>query len=302
MSHDLFPRTLTSRDVTLSLHPVDTGAVIMGILNVTPDSFSDGGQYLNLESAVERASNMIAEGATIIDVGGASSRPRGSAYGDGAAVVSPEEESTRVKPVITEISHRFPNVMISIDTWSARVAADAIHAGAHIINDITGLRGDPDMASIAGESGVPVVLMHSVGLPGDMPQQASYGNVTTDVCWALQKSVRVAQAAGCTQIVLDPGIGFGKTTADNMKLIRDTSQLVALGWPVLIGASRKTSIGRVLGSETEPVPVEKRLAGSLAAAGHAVTQGARIVRTHDIQETVDFLKVQSAITSNGNRS
>jgi dihydropteroate synthase len=267
----------------------------MGILNVTPDSFSDGGRFLEPGSAVDRAGQMIAEGAGIIDVGGASSRPRGSAYGDGASVVSPVEESGRVVPVIAEIKDRFPDVMISIDTWSARVAHDAIGAGAHIINDITAMRADPEMAPMAGKSGLPVILMHSTGLPGDMPHQTTYKDVVMDVCAALQKAADRALAAGCSQVVLDPGIGFGKTTADNMTLIAQLDNIVALGWPVLVGASRKTSVGRVLGSETDPVPVDQRLAGSLAAAAHGTSMGASIIRTHDVRETCDLLTVLTAI-------
>ncbi|TDI77316.1 MAG: dihydropteroate synthase [Bacteroidetes bacterium] len=267
----------------------------MGILNVTPDSFSDGGRFLDVKDAVFRAAEMIREGASIIDVGGASSRPHGRAYGDGAEPVPVDEESKRVCPVITEIRQQFPDVMISIDTWSAAVAADALKAGANIINDITAMRADPDMPILAGESDTPVILMHSVGLPGEMPHILSYNDVTAEVCRALDHAAGLALAAGCTQIILDPGIGFGKSTADNMRLINQTAQISALGWPVVIGASRKSCIGRILGTGSDPVPVGERLAGSLAVAAYAVGEGAQIIRTHDVRETVDLLTVLASV-------
>ena len=263
----------------------------MGILNVTPDSFSDGGMYQDVDAALARTSEMIAEGARIVDVGGASSRPRGSAYGEGAAPVSVDEESARVVPVIREIVQRWPDVGISIDTWSADVAERALDAGAHIINDITALRGDSRMASVAGARHAPVILMHSVGLPGDMPHDSPISDPVQEVYSGLSRAVAKAEEAGCTQIVLDPGLGFGKSTEGNLTLVRHLDVLRSMGWPILVGASRKTFIGRVLGSEENPAPVAERIAGGLGVAAAAVGAGARIVRTHDVRETAHMLRL-----------
>lgn len=273
-------------------------ATVMGILNVTPDSFSDGGKYLDSARAVTHAGTMILEGASIIDVGGSSSRPRGAVYGAGAARLSPEEEEDRILPVIKQIADRWPSVMISVDTFSASVAERALAAGAHIVNDITGLRADPKMAALIAEHDVPAILMHSIGEPGNMPHVHTARLQGEDVIESIRddlaRMVDKALGAGITQIVVDPGFGFGKSTADNLKLIASINKFVSLGWPVLIGVSRKSAIGTVLGSADAPAPVEERLYGSLGATAVAILKGANIVRTHDVRPTSEMLTVLEA--------
>lgn len=264
---------------------------VMGVLNVTPDSFFDGGHYERLDRALARAEEMVAEGAEIIDVGGASSRPPGQTYGKGAQRVSAAEEQERVIPVITEITRRWPTIPVSIDTWSAATAAAALDAGAHLVNDITALRGDPDMGYLVAEAGTPVILMHSFGLPGSMQHTGREGNVVRQVLEDLQIATERANDLGIKQIILDPGFGFGKSHQDNFRLIANTPAFCALGRPVLVAVSRKSSIGVILATETAPAPVEDRLFGSLGAAAAGVAGGASIVRTHDVKETVQMLRV-----------
>lgn len=264
---------------------------IMGILNVTPDSFFDGGDYTRVDRALERAGEMIAEGADIIDVGGASSRPPGQTYGKGAELISSAEEQERVIPVITEISRRWPAVPVSIDTWSAATAAAALAAGAHLVNDITALRGDPEMGKLIAEAGAPVILMHSFGLPGSTKHTGAEGDVVRQVLEDLRIAVERANDLGIKQMILDPGFGFGKSHQDNLRLIAHTPAFCAPGWPVLVAVSRKSSIGVALATETTPAHVEDRLFGSLGAAAAGVAGGASIVRTHDVKETVQMLCV-----------
>lgn len=266
----------------------------MGILNVTPDSFSDGGQFTTVDEALRRTEAMINEGAVIIDIGGESTRPGGRTYGKGAAAVARETERSRVIPVIEAISTRFPDTLLSIDTYKPAIAKAAIDAGAHIINDITGLRLYPDMALIAASLDVPLILMHSVGKPGEMPQEHRYENVTQDVIKSLHQSVSVAKKAGVKQLVLDPGFGFGKSPDENVQLMRDVDHFLNMGYPVLIGVSRKSTIGALLGSKDAPIPVDERLCGSLGVTAAAVMKGASIVRTHDVRQTVEFLKTMGA--------
>lgn len=266
----------------------------MGILNVTPDSFSDGGDFLDPSRAAMRAEEMIDEGAVIIDVGGASTRPRGSVYGEGASVVSEEQEIGRIVPVIETIARQFPNIWISVDTFSPDVAQKALEAGANIINDITGLRGNPTLADIAAGSSAPMILMHSVGLPGEMPHTNEYEDVVVEVKRSLSESISVAEARGVTQIIVDPGFGFGKTVQDNLRLINSLDLLCELGRPVMVGISRKSTIGAMLAYRDEPVAIEERLSGTLGATAVAVLRGASIIRTHDVRETADMLKLMSA--------
>lgn len=265
----------------------------MGVLNVTPDSFSDGGHFLEADKAVARAREMAAEGAVLVDIGGASSRPKGATYGAGAALVSAEEEMRRILPVIQGVAAALPDLWISVDTFRADVAEAALAAGAHMINDITALRFAPELAGVCARAGVPLVLMHSVGLPGDMPHVAESKDVVTVVRQELMLAAERARAAGCQQVVLDPGFGFGKTHADNFRLLAGVADLLRQDVPVLIGVSRKSSIGWASrASEADPVPApQDRLPGSLAAAGLAVQQGASIVRTHDVAATVQYLRV-----------
>ncbi len=270
---------------------------VMGILNLTPDSFYDGGVFNSIELAVSRADEMVSEGAAIIDVGGASSRPKGSVYGEGAAIVSPDDEIERVVPVISAISKNFPSVWISIDTYLPIVAREAIQAGAHLINDITGLRLHPELASVASESGVPMILMHSIGRPGEMPHAVDHDDVVDVVHRSLAESIQTAEVQDVQQIVIDPGFGFGKTVQDNLRLIGELHRFQSLNRPVLVGISRKSSIGSVLSKNTTPVPVQERLFGSLGATAVAAIQGAAIVRTHDVRPTVEMLNLLSATFS-----
>jgi len=267
--------------------PAAAGAHVMGILNVTPDSFSDGGQYVTIEKAVSRAAEMLSEGASIIDVGGESTRP-------GADPISKEDERDRVVPVIDAIADRFPEAVLSVDTYKPDVARAALAAGADIVNDVTGLRHDPEMAEAAADWKAPLMLMHSVGEPGDLTRPQEYDDVTAEVRDALTRAVETAEQAGVEQIVIDPGFGFGKSDADNLRLLNEVDELLTLNCPVLVGVSRKSTIGATLGTPENPSPVDERLYGSLGAAAVAVLRGATIVRTHDVAPTVEMLTVLGA--------
>ncbi|NNF04598.1 MAG: dihydropteroate synthase [Rhodothermales bacterium] len=284
---------LRSRGLELDCtNRVHGGAHVMGILNVTPDSFSDGGQYMDPDAALGRAREMAGEGARLIDIGGASSRPAGSVYGEGARLVPADEEWKRIGPVIERVAGELPDIWISVDTFRADVARRALEAGAHLINDITALRFDGDIAHVAAEFGVPMCLMHSVGLPGDMPHALPMAGVVDRVRTELESAAGRAQAAGVEQVVLDPGFGFGKTVDDNLRLIGRVDILTALDRPILIGVSRKSTIGVAMAEPgADPRPPDARIAGSLAATAVGVLRGASIVRTHDVRHTVDFLRV-----------
>ena len=286
---------LDSRGYTLDCRPGSpdaAGAHVMGILNVTPDSFSDGGQYVTVEMAVSRATEMLSEGASIIDVGGESTRP-------GAEPVSPEDERDRVVPVINALADRFPEALLSIDTYKPAVARAALAAGAHIVNDVTGLRHHPEMAEAAADWGAPLVLMHSVGEPGDLTRPRPYDDVTAEVRDALARSIMTAEQAGVEQIVIDPGFGFGKSNEENLRLLNDVDQLLTLNRPVMVGVSRKSTIGATLGTPDNPAPVDERLFGSLGATAVAVMRGATLVRTHDVASTIEMLKVLGAALRQG---
>ncbi|MBT2583857.1 dihydropteroate synthase [Planococcus sp. ISL-109] len=246
---------------------------VMGILNVTPDSFSDGGQFDNVEKAVARAKQMIGDGAEIIDVGGESTRP-------GHTQISDEEEIARVVPVIKALKQQ-ADVLISIDTYKSGVAKAAIEAGAHIINDIWGAKYDPEIAKIAADKKVPIILMHN-------RTEAVYEDFWQDAKEDLLESIHIARAAGVPneQIWLDPGIGFAKTLAQNIEMMHHLDQLVAMGYPVLLGTSRKSFIGKLL-----DVPVDERLEGSLATAAYGIMKGCQVVRVHDVKETARIVKM-----------
>lgn len=252
---------------------------VMGILNVTPDSFSDGGRFVELERAVERGVQMAEQGACIIDVGGESTRP-------GARLVEASEEIARVVPVISALRAQ-SDVLISIDTQKAVVAQEALDAGAQIINDVSAL-GDPEMAAVVARSGAGLILMHMQGTPQTMQDDPRYDDIVREVAEFLQQRMRRAMESGvlAEQIVLDPGIGFGKTEGHNALLLKGLPVLARMGRPVLVGASRKRFIGEWLGRG----PGE-RMAGSLGAAVFAVLNGAHIVRVHDVIETCDALGV-----------
>ena len=270
-------------------------AHVMGILNVTPDSFSDGGRYASVQAALDRAGQMAEEGAALLDVGGESTRPRGTAYGEGAAPVGLDEELGRVVPVVEAIARELPHVLISVDTYKGAVAREALRAGAHLVNDVTGLRDGVGTAAAAAAYGAPLVVMHAVGRPGEMPHEVPYDDVVASVTASLRRSVRRAEEAGVRDVVVDPGFGFGKSPAENLRLIAEVDRLAgALGRPVLVGVSRKSTVGVVLGSAAAPAPVDRRLYGSLGLAALAVVRGAAIVRAHDVRETVEVLATLTA--------
>jgi dihydropteroate synthase len=245
--------------------------VLVGVLNITPDSFSDGGRFFSHDAALRRLEELQVEGAHIIDVGGESTRP-------GSAPVSEEEEFRRVMPVIEAASGRL-DVPISIDTTKSGVARAALDAGAEIINDISGLRFDPEIARLAAESGAGMVLMHMRGEPRTMQQQIHYDDLMGEILGELRESTQRAIAAGCRrdQLVVDPGIGFGKTAEQNLIIINELGRIGELGFPVLIGPSRKSFIGKTLGLD-----VEDRLEATIAACVVALLRGARIFRVHDV--------------------
>ncbi|AYB40361.1 dihydropteroate synthase [Brevibacillus laterosporus] len=245
--------------------PLHERTLIMGILNVTPDSFSDGGHYNQLDAAMRHAERLVKDGADIIDVGGESTRP-------GSQLVSAEQELERIIPIIERLS-RDIDVPISVDTYKARVADEALRAGAHIINDVWGAKKDSEMAAVAAKWNVPIILMHN-------REQMEYQDFFPDYIEDLQESIQLALAAGVSEemIVLDPGIGFAKTLQQNLEAMRRLDDLVALGYPVLLGTSRKSMIGKVL-----DLPVEERLEGTIATVALGIEKGCHIMRVHDVK-------------------
>jgi dihydropteroate synthase len=258
----------------------------MGVLNVTPDSFSDGGQFNKIELALSIASDMLAQGATIIDIGGESTRP-------GAETVSEQEEIDRVIPILESANEFFPDLVYSIDTTKFKVAEAALHAGASIINDVSGLQKDPEMASLAANFGASYVIMHSQGNPKDMQKSPEYSDVVEEVYSFLEEQVRFAQSKGVESIIVDPGIGFGKTLEHNLKLLAQLDKFRKIGVPILVGASRKSMIGKILDGR----PVEDRLIGTVAVHYDSLTKGAKILRVHDVKEASDSLRIFQAIQS-----
>ena len=257
--------------------------VVMGILNVTPDSFSDGGQFNCLDAALYQAEQMLSDGAAILDIGGESTRP-------GAQDVSEQEELDRVIPVIEAVRQRF-DCVISIDSSKAAVMSAAVQAGADIINDVRALQ-EPGAIEVAAACGIPVCLMHMQGAPRSMQQSPSYEDVVSDVMHFLQERVQVCEQAGIDrkQVILDPGFGFGKNLSHNYKLLQKLDYFTTQGFAVLAGMSRKSMIGQLLNE-----PVAQRLAGSLACATIAAIKGAHIIRVHDVKETVQVVKVVTAM-------
>jgi dihydropteroate synthase len=263
----------------------------MGILNTTPDSFSDGGQFVTVEAALSRTADMLAEGATIIDIGGESTRP-------GADPVSASEERDRVVPVIEAVADRFPEALLSIDTYKPSVAEAALCAGAHIVNDVTGLRHFPETADVAAAHNAPLILMHSAGEPGHLTERPDYDDLEADVFSTLRAAIETAVDAGVRHIVTDPGFGFGKSVDENLQLVNRIDRLLDLGYPVLAGISRKSPIGKLLGSEDAPVPTDERLYGTLGTTAVALVRGATIIRTHDVRATREMLMaVHATITA-----
>jgi dihydropteroate synthase len=257
---------------------------VMGVVNVTPDSFSDGGVNLPPETAVASARRMIDEGAAIVDIGGESTRP-------GAEPVSLDDELRRVVPVLEAIAGELP---VSIDTAKAAVARRAVELGAELVNDVTALRGDPAMAEAVAESGVYLCLMHMLGEPRTMQQDPQYDDVVDDVKAFLHERLAIATEAGIAEdrICLDPGIGFGKSVEHNFELIRRLDELTALGRPLLIGVSRKSSLGRILG---DPDAKTGPLSASIATAVAAYQRGATILRVHDVREHFEALTAVQAV-------
>ena len=243
----------------------------MGVLNVTPDSFSDGGKFLSVDAAVQRAHQLVREGAQWLDIGGESTRP-------GAERVSAEEEWQRIGPVIDAIVREYPDVIISVDTYKSEVARRALEAGAHIINDISALSFDPRMAEVVAHFGVPVVLMHIQGTPRDMQKNPHYTNLMDELIAFLDRQIAFALKYGITQIIVDPGIGFGKRWEDNFEILRRLQEFRVWGYPVLLGVSRKSFIGKLV---NEPNP-EHRLGGTIGANLVGWQHGATIFRVHDV--------------------
>jgi dihydropteroate synthase len=257
---------------------------VMGVLNVTPDSFSDGGVHLHPGPAATAGWRMLDEGAAIIDVGGESTRP-------GAEGVPLDEELRRVVPVLESL-HGAP---LSIDTAKAEVARRALELGAELVNDVTALRGDPELAGVVAESGAYLCLMHMQGEPRTMQRNPTYDDVVSDIAAFLEERLRFAIDAGIpeTNIVLDPGIGFGKTVEQNFELVRRLDVLASLGRPILVGFSRKSSLGRIMG---DPAATTGTVSASVAAAVAAYERGATILRAHDVRQHVEALTVASAVT------
>lgn len=258
--------------------------VVMGIVNTTPDSFSDGGQFLDVDAAVTHALRLANEGAEILDIGGESTRP-------GAPAVSEQEELDRVIPVIQRLAKR-PELVLSIDTQKPSVARAAIDAGAAIVNDIAANRSDPEMWQVVAEAGAGYVCMHMQGNPQTMQAKPNYDDVTREVCDFFRERLALLSTHGVSieQVVLDPGIGFGKTLQHNIKLLRDLNKFSLVERPTLVGASRKSFIEKLLGA-----PIDERLPASLACAAWAAIQGSQIIRVHDVAETVQVVRMAETL-------
>lgn len=257
---------------------------VMGILNLTPDSFYDGGRYKTEKEVLERVEEMINEGADIIDVGGESTRP-------GAKPVGVEEELRRTVPFIQKIAEKF-KIPLSIDTYKAKVAKEACEAGAEMVNDISGLRFDPDMPEVVSSKKSYLVIMHIKGTPQNMQDNPTYKALMPEIISYLEEGIEIARRAGIglDKIIIDPGIGFGKKLEHNLSILKNLKKLTSLKRPILVSVSRKSFIGQILN-----LPAEKRLTGSIAAACAAVLGGARIIRCHDIKQTRQAVDVVNAI-------
>ena len=279
MTSALYPTRLPCGNRVLDLAHTH----VMGILNATPDSFSDGGRYTRLDDALRHAQAMVAAGATLIDVGGESTRP-------GARVVTPDEELERVAPVVEALSREL-DVIISVDTSTPVVISETARLGAGLINDVRSLRREGALQAAAA-TGLPVCLMHMLGEPGDMQDNPQYENLVAEVSAFLRDRMQQCAAAGIPneRIILDPGFGFAKRLDHNLSLFKHMQELHSLGRPLLVGVSRKSMIGGALGR-----PVGERLYGGLALAAMAMTKGAKILRVHDVAETVDVVRMSAAV-------
>ena len=269
--------------------------LIMGVLNVTPDSFSDGGKFLSTERAIEHALKMEQDGADLLDIGGESTRPgsRGTPAG---------EELARVLPVLERLHGRV-KIPFSVDTQKPEVAEAVIAAGAEIINDVSGLKSDPRLREVAARHGVPLILMHMRGKPRDMQKGPFARNVLRDVTQGLRRSIAIARKAGVkkSQIILDPGIGFGKNFDQNYELLQKLPELAKLGFPLLVGTSRKGFLGATLARNGNPAPPEERIWGTAATVTASILAGAHIVRVHDVAEMVQVARVADCLLYRQNR-
>ncbi len=280
----LFRLKLNSRTLVLGER-----TLVMGVLNVTPDSFSDGGKFLQPESAIEQAFAIERAGADLLDIGGESTRP-------GSVETSASEELDRILPVLEALRGRL-KIPISVDTRRASVAELAIRAGAELVNDVSGLRSDPRIAEVAARHRVPLILMHMRGEPRTMQERGFARDVMKDVMQGLRKSVVVARKAGIakSQIIVDPGIGFGKSFAQNYELLEKLPQLAKLGYPILVGTSRKGFLGATLARDGKPAPPEERIWGTAATVTASILSGAHIVRVHDVLEMVQVVRVADCV-------
>ncbi|MGV3463943.1 MAG: dihydropteroate synthase [Heyndrickxia sp.] len=272
-----------SRVIQCGPHQLDyqQKTLIMGILNVTPDSFSDGGKFINNEKALLHAKEMVQDGADIIDIGGESTRP-------GHEPVSTKEEIARITPVISELSKEI-SIPISIDTYKAETAKRALEAGAHIINDVWGAKKDPEIANVAAEHNVPIILMHN-------RENRNYTYFIRDVLQDVYESISIAKKAGVKDehIILDPGIGFAKDVNENIEMMKNLDKLVGLGYPVLLATSRKTMIGQIL-----DLPVEDRLEGTGATICFGIEKGCQLIRVHDVKEMSRMAKMMDVLVGKG---
>lgn len=273
---------LTVRDKILDL----SSPKIMGILNATPDSFADGGKYDTVESALGRIGLMVSQGASIIDVGGESTRP-------GSDPVTGQEELDRVLPILEKAVPQFSDTLFSIDTTKYEVAEQALELGVHLVNDISGLQKEPRFAGLCVRFNAGYILMHSQGNPKTMQNDPAYHNVVSDITSFFEQQISKAKEAGLGNIILDPGIGFGKTRQHNITILQRLNEFVDLGYPLLVGASRKSIIGSILGDRS----VDDRVTGTVAVHYHAMMQGANIIRVHDVKEANDSILVYNAITN-----
>jgi dihydropteroate synthase len=284
----LFRLKLESRTLALGER-----TLVMGVLNVTPDSFSDGGKFFAANRAVEHALQMERDGADILDIGGESTRP-------GSAGLSVDEELARVLPVLQALRGRL-KIPVFIDTQKAEVAEAALAAGAEMVNDISGLRNDPRIAGIAARRRVPLILMHMRGEPRTMQKGPFARDVVKDVLQGLRKSLAAARRAGIaeSQIILDPGIGFGKSFAQNYELLQKLPDVARLGFPLLVGTSRKAFLGATLARDGQPAAAEERIWGTAATVTASILNGAHIVRAHDVAEMVQVARVADCVVNEG---
>ena len=284
------PRRKTFR-LSLRSHTLELGArtLVMGVLNVTPDSFSDGGKFFRVADAVKAALAMERAGADILDIGAESTRP-------GSTGISAEEELARLLPVLRDLRGRL-KIPISIDTQKASVAETAIGAGAEMLNDISGLKHDPKLAEVAARFGVPLILMHMRGTPRTMQKKPWAKDVMKDVSRGLRESVAIARRAGVrkSQLILDPGIGFGKSFEQNYDLLAKLPVLANLGYPLMVGTSRKGFLGATLARNGKPLPADERIWGTAATVAASILQGAHIVRVHDVEEMVQVARVTDCL-------